>query len=155
MSDYEIRTVTAAGVRSLRLALVGEPEVDGDGLPEACHLGAYRDEVLVGVGSIHPESMPAGYRDGAWRVHGLGVEHGHRGIGVGALLLERLLEHAAGHDPQAAWCVAPAGVYGFFERFGFRRTGEPLEGSSGPQYLLYTPLGPLRRSWAPDSPAGA
>lgn len=153
MSDYEIRRIDASTVLQLRRALLrryrtDSPSVMGDEHPSACHIGAYRDDRLVAVGSIHPEAMPGGYRTNAWRFHGVAVDHGHRGVGVGALITERCLEHAAGREAKVVWCVAPAGAYGFFERYGFRRTGDPIDDADGPQYMLFAELGPLRRSWA-------
>lgn len=116
-------------------------------------MAAFHDETAVGVASIHPQGMPGGYKTHAWRLTGVAVEFGHRGVGVGALLVERCLEHAADMDAQVAWCLAPAGVFGFFEQLGFRRSGDPIDDPErGPHYLVYQELGPLTRSWAlPDA----
>lgn len=153
MSDYDLRTVADVDVHDLRQALMlrhgtASPSIPGDDHPAALHVAAYRDEIQVAVASTHPEPMPDGYRTGAWRLHNIAVDHGHRGVGVGALLVERCLEHAAGHEARAAWCMAPAGAFGFFERYGFVRTGDPIADDAGPHYLLFAPLGPLRRSWS-------
>lgn len=151
MSDYHLQIVPSATVLDLRTALMrrhgsGSPSVLGDDHPMSSHVAAYRDKVLVGIGSIHPQRMPDGNQTDAWRLHGVAVEHGHRGAGVGALIVERCLEHAAEHGARVAWCAAPAGAFGFFERFGFRRTGDPIDASDEPQYLLFAEVGPLRRS---------
>ena len=153
LSNYDIRIVAAVDVLELRAALLlrhrtGSPSVAGDEHPTACHVAAHRDEMPVGIGSIHPEPMPDERRSGTWRLHGVAVDHGHRGMGVGALIVELCLEHAAGHDGRSAWCVAPAGAFGFFERYGFRRSGDPIDDRDGPQYMLFAELGPLRRSWS-------
>ncbi len=153
MSDYGIRGVSAADVYELREALLlrrrgGSPSVPGDEDPTACHLAAYRDEARVGIGSIHPEPMPDGSTADTWRLHGVAVDHGHRGVGVGALIVERCLEHAAEHGARAVWCLAPAGVFGFFERYGFQRMGDPIDDPEGPQYKLFAEIEPLRRSWS-------
>jgi predicted N-acetyltransferase YhbS len=153
LSDYGIEIVTAADVLDLRCALlhrhlVGSPVVAGDQHPDAYHVAAYRDENQVAVGSIHPEPMPEGYQTAAWRLHGVTVEHGHRGVGVGALIVERCLDHAVGQEARVVWCVAPAGTFGFFERYGFQRTGDPIDDSAGPQYKLFVELGSPRKSWA-------
>lgn len=153
MSDYDIQAVPVGDVLDLRTALLlrhqaGSPSASGDDHPAAFHVAAFYDEVQVAIGSIHPEPMPDGYKADAWRIHDLAVDHGHRGIGVGAMLIQRCLEHAVGHEARAAWCLAPAGAFGFFERYGFQRTGDPIEASTGPQYLLFAALGPRRRSWS-------
>ena len=153
MSDYAIEIVTAADVVDLRTALLlrhrgGSPLVAGDEHPNACHVAAYRDGKQVGIGSIHPEPMPDGYGTAAWRLHGVTVDHGHRGAGVGALIVERCLDHASGQEARAVWCVAPAGTFSFFERYGFQRIGDPIDNSDGPQYKLFVELEPPRKSWA-------
>ena len=153
MSDYAIEIVTAADVVDLRTALLlrhrgGSPLVAGDEHPDACHVAAYRDGKQVGIGSIHPEPMPDGYGTAAWRLHGVTVDHGHRGAGVGALIVERCLDHASGQEASAVWCVAPAGTFSFFERYGFQRFGDPIDDSDGPQYKLFVELEPPRKSWA-------
>lgn len=155
MSDYDIRTIGSDIAIALRTALLDRSadgladRTPGDDSPTARHIGAYYEGTLVGVASIHPQSMPGGYTAGAWRLTGVAVEHGHRGYGVGSLLVGKVLEHAASADSRVVWCFAPAGAFGFFQRHGFNRSGEPMESAEGgPQYLLFAEVGPLRRSWA-------
>lgn len=155
MADYDIRTIDLDGVIALRTALL-DPERNGhaeasagDEHPTARHVGAFHDDRLVGVASIHPQGMPGGYKTNSWRLTGVGVDFGHRGGGVGALLVERCLEHASEREGRITWCLAPAGTFGFFERLGFRRSGDPIDDPTrGPHYLLYQELGPLSHSWA-------
>jgi GNAT superfamily N-acetyltransferase len=154
MSDYEFEVIEAAEARPLRRALLypgAAPEaVDypGDSHPSARHLGAFKDGVLVGVATIHPQPMPAATRTGAWRIRDVAVEHGHRGQGIGALLLERLLEHAAVHQGVVAWATVRIAAFGFFEHFGFARSGPPVDDpAEGPQYLMHAAIRPLVRSW--------
>ena len=153
LSGYKIRTAVAADVLDLRAALLlrgrdNHPPVAGDEDPTAFHVAVYREDEQVGVGSIHPEAMPEGPTTNAWRLHSVAVAHGHRGFGVGALIVERCLEHSASHDARAVWCLAPAGAFGFFDRFGFQRTGDPIENDDGPQYKLFAKARPVKRSWA-------
>ena len=154
MAGYEIRTVDMSTIAALRSALLdpGNARIDvgpGDEHEAARHVGVFHDGVLVGVASIHPQAMPGALTAGAWRLSGVAVEHGHRGRGNGALLVERCLEHAAESDATAVWCVAPAAAFGFFERLGFGRHGDPMDGPvGGPRYLLQRRVQQLRRSWA-------
>ncbi len=152
MSDYDMRVVDAAAVIPLQRALLDrhDPEVERTTHhPWSLHVGAFARETLIGAASIHPEAMPDGYREGAWRLRGVAVDYGHRGRGVGALMVGRCLEHASAHAARAVWCVAPAGALGFFERHGFERTGDAIDGGErGPQYLLFMDFGIRSRSWA-------
>jgi len=146
VSDYQLQTVPASTVLELRTALVlrhgpGSASVLGDDHPMSLHVAAYRDEVLIAIGSIHPQRMPGGNQPDAWRLHGVAVDHGHRGVGIGALILDRCLEHAVEHDARLAWCTAPAAAFGFFEHFGFRRTGDPIDDAGEPNYVLFAEVG--------------
>ena len=155
MSDYDLETIQPAEARPLRRALLHPglaPEaVDypGDTHPSARHVGAFKDGVLVGIATIHPQPMPGATRTGAWRIRDIAVDHGHRGRGVGALLLERLLEHASHHEGTVAWATVRASAFGFFERCGFLRSGAPTDDpQEGPQYLMHAGVRPLHRSWS-------
>jgi len=155
VSDYDIRTVDLTEVAGLRSALLdrsGSAASDpsaGDEHPSTRHVGAFRDEVLVGVASIFPGAMPGESGTNSWRLAAIAVDYGHRGIGIGGSLAERCLEHAAALNGRSVWCIAPAGAFGFFERFGFGRSGDPIDDpNDGPQYLLFTEVRPLSRSWA-------
>jgi GNAT superfamily N-acetyltransferase len=154
VSDYEIQTIAAAEARPLRRALLHPTlplagvDYEADSHPVSLHVGAFKDGLLVGVATVHPQPMPSGARTEAWRVRDVAVEHGHRGRGVGAALLDRCLEHASAADGKVAWCMARVGAFGFFERMGFRRAGSPVDDpEEGPQYLVFTELLPAERSW--------
>lgn len=152
VSQYQIRQTDAVSVAPLRTALIpreGRPPLaPGDEHQAAYHVGAYRAERLIGIASVHPEPMPGSYRTGVWRLRGVAVDHGHRGAGVGALLVMSCLEHVTAAEAKGVWCMAPAGTFGFFERQGFRRSGDPISSDEGPQYLLFAPVGPSHRSWS-------
>ncbi len=155
MSDYDFEVIAAAETRPLRRALLHPglaPEaVDypGDTHPAVCHLGSLKDGVLVGIGTIHPQPIPAGgIPTAAWRVRDLAVEHGHRGRGIGALLLERLLEHASDHEGVVAWGAVRTTAAGFFTRCGFSAIDTPWsDPNEGDQQLMHSPIRPLHRSW--------
>lgn len=154
MSDYEFATVEPAEVRPLRRALL-HPELSVDAVMSlsdthhaARHIGAFKDGVLVAIGTIHPQPMPAGNPRGAWRIREVAVEHGHRGKGLGALLMERLLEHAADNQGTVAWATVRTTAAGFFERCGFQPIDAPfVDPQEGQQYLMHAPIRPLHRSW--------
>ena len=155
MSEYDIQRIDAAEARPLRRALLhpAQPlaavDYEADHDPASLHLGAFKDGVLVGVASTHPQPMPGSHSGaGAWRIRDVAVEHGHRGRGVGAWLLERCIAHASTQHGSVVWCTARVGAYGFFARMGFARSGPPIEDpEEGPQYTLYADVPPLERSW--------
>jgi GNAT superfamily N-acetyltransferase len=154
VTEYEIQRIEAAEARPLRRALLypalppGAVDYEADRHPSALHVGAFKDGVLVGVASVHPQPMPGSHSAGSWRIRDIGVEHGHRGRGVGAWIVERCLEHVSTNAGVIIWCTARVGAFGFFEHMGFARSGPPIEDpTEGPQYTLYAEVPPLERSW--------
>lgn len=155
MPQPEILRLSAEMVRPLRQALlrphqrVEELVYPGDDDPRSLHVGAYRNERLAGVATIVPRPMPGRAERYAWQARGLAVEHGHRGYGLGGLLLAACLDHASAHGGRLVWCNARAGSFGFFERYGFRRDGDPFElPDLGPHYRMYQKVGRRRHPGA-------
>jgi len=146
-----VRAIPVGEVRMLRRALLHAPdepfvsEYPGDDDPEALHLAGYRDREMVGVASLVPEPLPVEPGPDEWRIRGLAVEHGHRGYGLGGLLLDRLLDHAAAMGARIVWGIAPAAAYGFCFRYGLERHGEPLVDADGtPLYRVIARFAPAR-----------
>ncbi|MBM3695502.1 MAG: GNAT family N-acetyltransferase [Actinobacteria bacterium] len=157
MAEFEVRAVAAEEVRALRRALlrphqeVEELVYAGDDHPETLHLGGFRHGRMVGIATIMFRPMPGRAERAAWQVRGMAVDHGHRGYGLGGLLLRRCLAHAAAGGGRLAWCNARAGSFGFYERHGFRRDGEPFElPDIGPHYRMFLQLEPAPPAGRPS-----
>jgi GNAT superfamily N-acetyltransferase len=147
MSEFEVRVITARDTYELRRALlrphqrVNEMTWPGDEHLDTLHIGGFRGEQLVGIATIHRQPMPGSPEPDAWRIRGVAVDHGHRGYGLGAMLLHRLLDHATTAGGRIAWANATATSFGFFEHHGFHRRGDPFElPEIGPHYVVYTEL---------------
>lgn len=128
MIEYRPADVTA--VRELRHRLLRphqRPEelvYGGDDLPDALHLGAFEDGVLVGIASIGREAPPGSGEPHAWRLRGMATVPEARGRGIGGELLERCLAHAAERGATLVWCSARLAAEPFYRRHGF----EPVRG---------------------------
>jgi len=149
MSEFEVRVIAPQDTYELRRALLrphqrlNEMTWPADEHPDTLHAGGYRGESLVGIGTIHLQSMPGSTEAESWRLRGLAVDHGHRGYGLGAMLLHDLIEHAATAAGRMVWANATATSFGFFEHHGFRRRGEPFElPEIGPHYVVYAEIPP-------------
>lgn len=145
MAEFEVRAVEAEQVRELRRVLLRPHQkteeliYTGDDHPDALHLGGFRHGVMVGIATITPRPMPGRPEREAWQVRGMAVDHGHRGYGLGGLMLRACLAHAAARGGRLAWCNARAGSFGFYERYGFRRDGDPFElPDIGPHYRMFS-----------------
>jgi GNAT superfamily N-acetyltransferase len=143
MSEFEVRPIKAQAAGPLRSALLRAEEADdAGGVSGALHLGGYRNGRLVGFASVAPQRAPGDAGPGAWRLRAIAVDHGHRGYGLGGLLLRRCLGHAAAQGARLVWSRVPAAVYGFFEHHGFERSGDPFEGPDRlPHYLVVAGTG--------------
>lgn len=82
---------------------------------QAHHLLVELDGGIVGIGRIHPLG------DGSWQIRYMAVREDWRGKGVGGAILEELLERAGA---ERVVLNAREGVEGFYQKSGFRITGE-------------------------------
>jgi GNAT superfamily N-acetyltransferase len=150
VSEYQVRPVASADITEMRAALLWgtdaaetDPSWAADQPSDTLHVGGYRDGRLVGFASIARSRAPGRPEPNAWRILGIGVEHGHRGYGLGGMLMHRCLDHAAARGARLVWCRIPAGAFGFFEHLGFRRHDQPFEAAgTGPHYLMMAAFGP-------------
>jgi GNAT superfamily N-acetyltransferase len=147
MSEFDVRPITAGETYELRRALlrphqrVHEMTWPNDEDTRTLHLGGFRGDRLVGIGTLHHQPMPGSTEYEAWRIRGLAVDHGHRGYGLGAQLLFHLIEHATIGAGKVVWANATAASFGFFEHHGFARRGDPFElPEIGPHYVVYTEI---------------
>ncbi|HEX5441752.1 MAG TPA: GNAT family N-acetyltransferase [Ktedonobacterales bacterium] len=65
---------------------------------------------------------------GSWRLVGMAVLAGARGIGAGGKILQTLIEYASTQPlPAEIWCHGRVSAQGFYERFGFAQKGDLYE----------------------------
>jgi GNAT superfamily N-acetyltransferase len=112
LRPHESEAQVAAAMADPRLVAVGVP--DGDRLL-ACAL-AQPEPCPDPVASTSP-----------WRLRGMATEPGHRGRGLGASVLARLLTEVADRGGDLVWCNARVPAVALYERAGFVVLGEPWE----------------------------
>jgi GNAT superfamily N-acetyltransferase len=144
----DVRPADLEAVRLLRHRLLrphqqpGELRYPGDDAPGSLHIGAFADDEIVGIASIVLESPPDEDERRAWRIRGMATAPHVRGLGYGAALLQRCVEHALDHGGTLVWCTARAGAVGFYRRFGFEVRGEGFElPAIGLHFLMGRALG--------------
>lgn len=113
-----------------------------DGLVLAARLAPSGD--IVATGAVVAEAPPAelveeiGHRGPAWRVRGMATRTDARGAGIGASVLEVLVEHVAGRGGGLLWCNARTGATTLYERAGFRSFGDEFEAPLiGPHIVMW------------------
>lgn len=149
MVPTSIEAVPAAAVRPLRSEVLrpGQPPTSlvypGDDHPQALHVGAFADGVLVGIATVYPEPMPLRPMadvdsDRAFRLRGMATRPDWQGKNLGRRVLTRCIEHARDHDADVLWCNARVVALGFYERLGFETLGDEfdIEGI-GPHYVMW------------------
>jgi GNAT superfamily N-acetyltransferase len=126
-----VEVVGAEVVRPLRHAVLrsGWPDEEsvypGDDHPSAAHVavrsGDARD--VLAVGTVLSEASPWQPDVPAWRIRGMAAVEQRRGEGLGALVLEALINHVSAHDGGVVWCNARVKASTFYERAGFVTRG--------------------------------
>jgi len=98
-----------------------------------------RGDVVVAVGTVLPSAPweavagdaggPEGPAPGvpAWRIRGMATAAGHRGGGLGTMVLGTLLAHVAAHGGGLVWCNARAGARALYQRAGFAADGDAFD----------------------------
>lgn len=144
MSPFEIRAITAEDTLPLRLAILrpGLPRetaiFPGDDAPTSRHFGAYLDDRLVGVATMHyAPLLDRPDFDAAYQVRGMATADEVRGQGAGSALLTACLDEAKRTGAHWVWCNARTPAAGFYSRHGFQVQGGIFElPNAGPHYRM-------------------
>jgi GNAT superfamily N-acetyltransferase len=139
----EVRRVSAEDTADLRRRVLrgGRPvALPGDDDPTVFHVGAYDGGRLVGTGNVRREPAPWAPDVPAWRLRGMATEPERRGEGVGAAVLEALLEHCQAEGGGELWCNARTPARSFYLRAGFTEVGEEwVDPEIGPHVRMRRP----------------
>ncbi len=135
--------VDAADGRPLRGAVlrpgrpVSELHFDADEDPLTGHYAVRDGGVIIGVATVMPDGYPRDPRPGDWRIRGMAVAEGHRGGGIGGVLLEACEEHARSRGGSRLWCNARVAALNLYLRGGLEVEGEEFEIEGiGPHLLM-------------------
>jgi GNAT superfamily N-acetyltransferase len=102
-----------------------------------------RSGEVVCTAAVTPETPPEPL-DGAlgggrrWRLRSMATRPDVRGDGIGAAVLNAVLDHVAARGGGVLWCSARTPAFSFYERAGFLAYGEPwLDEKIGPHILMW------------------
>ena len=116
----------------------------GDDDPDTGHFAAIDGGgTVIGTASVRREAPPwAPEETGAWRLRGMATAEGHRSRGVGARVLQAVIDHVSGHGGGLLWCNARLPAVAFYRRAGFETRGEPWdEPHIGPHVAMTRAVG--------------
>ncbi|WP_194850256.1 GNAT family N-acetyltransferase [Nonlabens antarcticus] len=131
----EIAALETYGVRHPVLR-AGRPledcAMEGDDLESTFHLGAYDEELHIGVATFlksEARQSPIVFDtiNSYYQLRGMGVIPDHQGRGIGKLLLEKGIEKLQSYQIDMLWFNARVIAVPFYESMGFEKTGEPFE----------------------------
>jgi GNAT superfamily N-acetyltransferase len=130
-----VEVVAAEVVRPLRHAVLrpGWPDDEsvypGDGHPWAAHVAvrSHDGAEVLAVGTVLTQAPPWEPEVPAWRIRGMAAVERRRGQGLGALVLEALIDHVKVHGGGVVWCNARIKASTFYERAGFVAQGDTFD----------------------------
>lgn len=142
-----IRPIPPTLTHPLRQAVLrpGQPTstliYPSDDLPSTLHLGLFGPDTPsnepLGIASFYDTPMPDEGRLGDWRLRGMAVAEGRRGLGIGRRLVEVGLEHIRKRGGTRLWCNARVSAKPFYEKLGFTVRGDVFDiPTIGPHYLM-------------------
>ena len=98
--------------------------IDIDDRPDAIHLAAYHNDVIVGVCSLFEMHSPKLTDNKQYRLRAMATHPSVRGKGAGRMLVEQALSIVESSGYDVLWCDAREVALGFYEQLGFERIDE-------------------------------
>ena len=128
--SVQIQRVTAAETFSLRQRILRPHDtfdelslLDDD--PDTCHFVAVDDGTVIGAASVRREKAPWNVElRQSWRLRGMATAEDRRSQGVGAAIVEAVIQHVQQRGGGLLWCNARIAAVSFYEHAGFGARGE-------------------------------
>jgi GNAT superfamily N-acetyltransferase len=128
---YDLVDLSLSDVQPLRRAVL-RPWLDTDAKVEslndhvdgAAHFGVRFAGEVVAIGSISPQAHPSGGGFGWWRLRMMAVHPDFAGKGLGSVVLDACIRHAAEQGGVAMWANARMTAVGFYMRNGWLLDGQ-------------------------------
>ncbi|MEM7169471.1 MAG: GNAT family N-acetyltransferase [Pseudomonadota bacterium] len=121
-----------------------------DDAPQTLHAGCFMAGDLVGIASVFNElkikdASVQGTKIASdqepppeWRLRGLAVVQTARGMGVGRLLINAVIDHASLYQKDGTiWCKVRLDAIDYLHKYGFEASGAVFENESlGPHRIM-------------------
>ncbi|MHB8244250.1 MAG: GNAT family N-acetyltransferase [Acidimicrobiales bacterium] len=135
-----------------------EIDLPGSEHPEAVAIGAVAASSgeVVGTAAVSPEEapedlaavIPPGRR---WRLRSMATRPDLRSSGIGAVVIQAVIDYVAHHGGGVLWCNARTGAIRFYERAGFVTFGEPwIAEAIGPHVMMWTSVARAKEKGSDD-----
>lgn len=149
VSAVEIKQIKAKDTQDIRHRVLRpeQPESNAiypnDDLEGTFHLGAFENDVLIGVASFYPEKSAIIMAPNQYRIRGVAAERGMRLKGVGSALLATGETEIWNRGTEIIWCNARIVAVGFYEKHGYRKVGKSFVIPGIGEHYLMTKENPI------------
>jgi len=110
---------------------------EGDDDVNSFHMGYYRDEELICIGSFHKQAKE-GYMGEGYQLRGMATHFDYQGKGIGNQLLNFAIIYLRGQKINYIWCNARINACGFYLGMGFEIISDEFEiNGVGPHREMY------------------
>lgn len=113
-------------------------EYPGDMAEKSFHLGAFKEDELIGIASYYEENSPTFDEEHQYRLRGMATLPAYQGMNIGRQLVlaaEAILKERQVHF---WWCNARQVAFGFYEKLGLLTYGELFEIEGiGPHKIMF------------------
>jgi GNAT superfamily N-acetyltransferase len=79
---------------------------------------------VVGTALVYPVACPWVPEARGWRLRGMATAPGRRSAGIGARVVQVVVDHVESHGGEVLWCFARVPARRFYERAGFVAVGD-------------------------------
>ena len=101
-------------------------EFDGDFDNNSIHLGAFKNDILIGVSSFMKNSNTL-FKGNQYQLRGMATLKEYQGLGVGKSMVLKIEELLTIIGIDLVWCNARIVAVGFYEKLGYQTIGDPFE----------------------------
>lgn len=151
MSAVEIKQIKAKDTQDIRHRVLRpeQPESNAiylhDDLEDTFHLGAFENDVLLGIASFYLEKSAVIPNLSQYRIRGVATERRMRLKGLGTALLAAGEAEIWKRDADLIWCNARIVAVGFYEKHGYRKVGKSFVIPGIGEHYLMTKLNPNKK----------
>ncbi len=140
--NRQIKRIPAEATYDLRYRILrpGRPLTSchfrNDFAPDTFHLGAFRNDILVGILSVFHVPLPG--QSQAWQLRAMATAPWVRGMGYGMCLLDAAEKMIHTQGAKTIWCNARVHATGFYEKAGYETSGDSFYIRFAGEHLLMT-----------------